>query len=87
MNTQNRKLKTDFPPSLASAHPVSRTDGQLAEEQVGRVTGSPKGVWGEKLRGLALAFQDTRRRPGRLSARTSSRAGEQRRLDGRMGEN
>ena len=87
MNTQNRKLKTDFPPSLASAHPVSRTNGQLAEEQVGRVTGSPKGVWGEKLRGLALAFQDTRRRPGRLSARTSSRAGGQRRLDGRIGEN
>lgn len=34
VNTQKRKLKTDFPPSLVSAYPVSRTDRQLAEEQM-----------------------------------------------------
>lgn len=44
MNTQKRKLNTDFPPSLASAHPVSRTDRQLAEEQVESHRQPPRGV-------------------------------------------
>ena len=44
MNTQKRKLNTDFPPSLASAHPVSRTDRQLAEEQMESHQQPPRGV-------------------------------------------